>query len=146
MQQTKNTAFRKVLSVVLTVVMAFGYLGLFSGVLNLNPTAEAAEAGPYHVHVKARVTNGTQDKAWGEAELQVKYKTINGTESGTEIWSANYINKGNANGPDSWDNNIDIDEWFDGFPVELYLFCRTFRAVPEMAGLVDDPWMHPAGE
>ena len=128
MKQTKNTAFRKVLSVVLTVVMAFGYLGLFSGLLNLNPTAEAAEAGGYRVKVEASVTNGTKSDAFENAYIKIKYATNNG--QGGEVWTDNLV----PGTPDIWYGSDDgtwscgFDTTLPGFPVELegYANCQSY--------------------
>lgn len=90
MANTKHYSFnKKALSVILTVIMAFSYVGLLSGVFGLDwfgtkQLAYAATAGNYSIGLQLNVTNKAdkQDNiqtAW----VKISYKPNNGT--GAEV-------------------------------------------------------------
>ena len=141
MTKTRRYSFnKKALSVVLTVVMVFGYVGLLSGVFGVDlfgtkQTAEAATAGSYYVKITAQHTheyalfspsklNNTFSAGWDDTTndsfgMVIRYKKNNGTgEQADEIVDLH-----------SWGDTIDKN-WHDhtksvtvsGFPTGIY-FC-----------------------
>lgn len=104
MTNTRRYSFnKKALSIVLTVVMVFGYVGLLSGVFGVDlfgtkVTADAATAGKYYVKITWHVDNeGYSRNAFTHADdysgddnnmggIQLYYKTNNGTGETYKAW------------------------------------------------------------
>ena len=143
MTKTKHNSFsKKALSVLLTVVMAFGYIGLLSGVFGLDlfgtkQTAEAATAGDYYIKitgamegwkftfVSASNLNNTFTAGWDSstndsAGMVVRYKTNNGTASNTNDKTVDLHSWGNPMPTNKQDRTSNTT--VPGFPTGFY-FC-----------------------
>ena len=122
MTNTRHNSFsKKALSVVLTLMMAFGYVGVLSGVIgaDLFGTKQTAEAmtsqsqGTYYISVDGICVN---DAYANGMDVIVYYKPNNGR--GTETHKSIYSRSDNY----TWDGTGNDDRWdyaIDGFPTKV---------------------------